>query len=63
MANKKKTIDIQRTFNKRSFVLSKEKLNETLKRTDLTFWLEQETHYDNGESELLIRLHIAKNLD
>lgn len=63
MAKQKKTLDIQRSFNKRSFVLSKEKLNDILKRDDLTFWLEQETHYDNGESELLIRLRIAKNLE
>jgi len=63
MAKQKKTLDIQRSFNKRSFVLSKEKMAEIFKRHDLTWWLEQESHYDNGESELVIRLHIAKNLD
>lgn len=59
----KKQIEIQKKFNKRQYVLSKDKLTDILKRTDLTFWLEEETHYDNGESELVIRMHIAKNLD
>lgn len=59
----RKQIEIQRKFNKRSFVVSKEKFKPGLEREDSTLFLEEETHYDNGESEFVYRLHIKDNLN
>lgn len=60
---KRRVLDIQRTFKKNQFVLTKEKLREILDRDDITLYLEVESHYQNGESELSVLIHIQNNLD
>ena len=59
----RRRLDIQKTYVKKSFVVSKEKLKEGIDRADVTMYLEQETHYDNGESELVYRMYIKDNFN
>lgn len=57
----KKQIDIRKKFNKKQLVVSKDSLKAAIDRKDGTIYLEEETHYDNGESEFIYRLHILDN--
>lgn len=61
MANKK-VLDIRKTFNKKALIFSKEKLiKDVLSRDDVTLYLDKESHWNNGESEFILTIHIKNN--
>lgn len=57
----KKTLDISKTFKKKALTFSKDKLKEILGRTDITLYLDKESHWNNGESEMVFTMHIKDN--
>lgn len=60
----KKTLDISKTFKKKALTFQKEKFIELLNsRNDITLYLDKESHWNNGESEMVFTIHIKDNFN
>lgn len=59
----RKTLDIKRKFKKKALITSKHEVKKAMDRNDATIYLEEETHYSNGESEFVYRIHIRDNFN
>lgn len=57
----KKILDIRKKYNKKKLVVSKEALKKAIERNDVIVYLEEESHYNNGESEFIYRMYIEDN--
>jgi len=59
----KKTLDISKTFKKKALTFPKDKLIQILQeRSDITLYLDKESHWNNGESEMVFTMHIQDNI-
>ena len=54
-------LDIKKKYYKKSFLVHKGKLQQALDRKDVTVYLDEEIHYDNGQSEMVYRMYIEDN--
>ena len=57
----KKQIELRRKFVKKAVTLNKEKTVEIINTVKNLIYLDEETHWDNGETEIIVRIVIPDN--
>lgn len=57
----KKVLDIRKIYNKKKLPVNKDALSKAIYREDVTIFLEEEIHYNNGETEFIYRMCIKNN--